>query len=234
MYICFSVKLHEVLCCVTLKVTQRQSRIMIRCALRASNSSFKVTWYLLQGTGGRIRIICPMGKACWSLIYDSECKCICSKPLYLCQLYLHMGTKAVEMTTTWKITTMIFIWFICTLRYWWTNYFKCKLTNNCCSIAHISSSHTIWTGRYHEFMYKPSIQPVLPYGPSTWAQHLCQSLFSCIFNSWDVHRFVVMCSEYYVRTDLGHNLTRMDRRTAISEYSNCNLYEVHLCILLQS
>ena len=29
-----------------------------------------------------------------------------------------------------------------------------------------------------------------------------------------------MCSEYYMRTELGQNLTRMDRRTAISEYSN--------------
>jgi len=69
-------------------------------------------------------------------------------------------------------------------------------------------------------MYKPSIQLVLPYGPSTWGQHLCQSLFSRIFISWDVQRFVVMCSEYCMRTDLGHNLTRMERCTAISEYSN--------------
>jgi len=69
-------------------------------------------------------------------------------------------------------------------------------------------------------MYKASIQPELPYGPSTWGQHLCQSLFSCIFISWDVHRFVVMSSEYCMRMDLGHNLTRMDRCTAISEYGN--------------
>ena len=161
-----------------------------------------------------------MGNACWPSIYDSECNSICSKPLYLCKHNLHMGTKAVKMTMTWKITTLIFIWFTCTLRYWQTNYFNCKLTNNCCSIAHINSSHTIWTGGYHDFMYKPSIQLVLPYGPSTWGQHLCQSLFSCICISWDMQRSVVMCSEYYMRTDLGHNLTRMDRCTAISEYSN--------------
>jgi hypothetical protein len=35
-----------------------------------------------------------------------------------------------------------------------------------------------------------------------------------------MQRFVVMCSEYCMRMDLGHNLTRMDRHTAISEYSN--------------
>lgn len=52
MYICFSVKLYEVLCCVTLKVIQRQSQIVFRCALGDSNSNFKVTRYLLQGTGG--------------------------------------------------------------------------------------------------------------------------------------------------------------------------------------
>lgn len=74
-------------------------------------------------------------------------------------------------------------------------------------------------------MYKPNIQLVLPYGPSTWGQHLCQSLFSCICISWDMQRSVVMCSEYYMRTDLGHNLTRMDRCTAISEYSNFLLWE---------
>ena len=60
----FSVQVYEVLCCLTLKVIQRQSQIVIRCALGASNSNFKVTRYLLQGTGARIRIICTMGKAC--------------------------------------------------------------------------------------------------------------------------------------------------------------------------
>jgi hypothetical protein len=35
-----------------------------------------------------------------------------------------------------------------------------------------------------------------------------------------MQRFVVMCSKYCIRTDLGHNLTRMDTCTAILEYSN--------------